>query len=113
MARALYGEPFLVVLDEPNSNLDTEGEAALIAAMQGVCQRDGIVVVVAHRPQILSPVDKVLVMREGRVQLLGPRDEALAKLLQPQGGAPAAAAQAARAPITLLRPIDGGKEGAR
>ena len=73
LARALYGEPFLVVLDEPNSNLDGEGEHALTQAILGVRARGGMVVVVAHRPSALASVDLVLMMAEGRAQALGPR----------------------------------------
>jgi ABC-type protease/lipase transport system fused ATPase/permease subunit len=80
LARALYGEPFLVVLDEPNSNLDTEGEEALTKAIAGVRARGGIAIVIAHRPSALASVDLVLVMVDGRAQFFGPRDEALAKL---------------------------------
>lgn len=86
LARALYGEPFLVVLDEPNSNLDAEGEDALTRAMMGVRQRHGIVVVVAHRPSALSAVDLVLAMSGGRQHAFGPKDEVLATVLQPLSG---------------------------
>ena len=88
LARALYGDPFLVVLDEPNSNLDADGEAALIGAMQGVRDRGGIVVVVAHRPAVLDAVDHLMVIREGRSQIFGPRDEVLAKITPPRVQAP-------------------------
>lgn len=80
LARALYGDPFLVVLDEPNSNLDVDGDRALSAAVQGVRARGGIVVVIAHRPSALAAVDRILVLGDGRVQLHGPRDEVLSKL---------------------------------
>jgi ATP-binding cassette subfamily C protein len=83
LARALYGEPFLVVLDEPNSNLDSEGEAALTQAIAGVRQRDGIVIVVAHRPSALASVDLVLVLAKGNVVSFGPKDEVLPKVLAP------------------------------
>jgi ABC-type protease/lipase transport system fused ATPase/permease subunit len=81
LARALYRNPFLVVLDEPNSNLDAEGDEALGRAVLGVRERGGIVVVIAHRPSAISGVDFVLVMNQGRQQAFGPRDEVLAKVL--------------------------------
>ena len=84
LARALYGEPFLVVLDEPNSNLDNDGEAALTEAIKGVRARNGIVVVVAHRPSALIALDQVLVLANGNVQALGHRDEVLRKVLARQ-----------------------------
>jgi ATP-binding cassette subfamily C protein len=79
LARALYGEPFLVVLDEPNSNLDADGEAALTKAISGVRARGGIAVVIAHRPSALTAVDQVLVMGNGQMQAFGPKDEVLKK----------------------------------
>jgi ATP-binding cassette subfamily C protein len=75
LARALYGDPFLVVLDEPNSNLDAPGEQALTAAIQGVRARGGIAIVIAHRPSAIAAVDQVLILNEGRVQGLGPREQ--------------------------------------
>ncbi len=80
LARALYGEPFLVVLDEPNSNLDVEGETALTHAVNGVRDRGGIVVIVAHRQSALASVDLVAVMANGILQMFGPRDEVLRQL---------------------------------
>ena len=81
LARALYGDPFVVVLDEPNSNLDTQGEEALTSAILGVRARGGIVVVVAHRPSALSGVDMLLGMADGRVGAFGPKEEVMHKLL--------------------------------
>jgi ATP-binding cassette subfamily C protein len=81
LARALYRDPFLVVLDEPNSNLDADGDEALGRAVLGVRERGGVVVVIAHRPSAISGVDFVLVMNQGRQQAFGPRDEVLAKVL--------------------------------
>ena len=75
LARALYGDPFLVVLDEPNSNLDAPGEEALTRAIRAVRARGGIAVVVAHRPSAVAAVDQVLVLNEGRVQAFGARDQ--------------------------------------
>ena len=72
-----------MVLDEPNSNLDAEGEQALTKAILGVRARGGIVIVIAHRPSALAGVDHVLVMAEGRMQAFGPKDEVLRKVLKP------------------------------
>lgn len=83
LARALYGRPFFIVLDEPNSNLDAEGDTALAAAIKGVRERGGIVVIIAHRPAALANVDKVLAMGLGKVQAFGPKEEVLRKVLQP------------------------------
>lgn len=88
LARALYGNPFLVVLDEPNSNLDTEGEAALTKAILGVRARGGIVIVVAHRQSALAGVDLLLVMTNGRAMAFGQKDELLSKALKPRQGQP-------------------------
>jgi ATP-binding cassette subfamily C protein len=83
LARALYDDPFLVVLDEPNSNLDSDGEAALSRAILGIRARGGVAVVIAHRPSALAAVDKVLVLANGQVQAFGPKDEVLKKATQP------------------------------
>jgi ATP-binding cassette subfamily C protein len=82
LARAFYGNPFLVVLDEPTSNLDAEGEAALTEAIVNVRSRGGIVIVVAHRPKALEGVDHVLVVGDGRVQSFGPKEEVLRTVLR-------------------------------
>lgn len=89
LARALFGNPFLVVLDEPNSNLDADGEAALIRAIEHVKARGGIVVVIAHRPNVLAAVDLVGVIGGGQLTAFGPRDEVLRRAVKTP--APAAA----------------------
>lgn len=83
LARALYGDPFLVVLDEPNSNLDADGEAALEQAIAAVRKRKGIALIIAHRPSALAQTSHVLFMREGRVEGFGERDEILRRLTRP------------------------------
>ncbi len=86
LARALFGRPRLIVLDEPNSNLDHEGEQALLHAV-GQARNDGAtVVMVAHRPSIVSIADKLLVLKDGAVEHFGERTDVL-KLVQPGGGA--------------------------
>jgi ABC-type protease/lipase transport system fused ATPase/permease subunit len=81
LARALYKDPFIVVLDEPNSNLDQEGDNALTKAILRVRARGGIVIVVAHRPSALAAVDHVLVLASGRAQAFGPKDQVLGKIM--------------------------------
>ena len=83
LARALYGNPFIVVLDEPNSNLDAEGEHALTKAIEGIRARAGIAIVIAHRPNALVACDYAMMMHEGRVHAFGPKEEVLRKVLQP------------------------------
>ena len=88
LARALYDNPFLIVLDEPNSNLDADGESALTQAMLGVRARGGIVVVVAHRPSALAAVDLIGVIQNGRLSAFGPKDEIFAQQLKLQSTSP-------------------------
>lgn len=95
LARALYGDPVLLVLDEPNSALDSEGEAALDAAIRETIARGASVIVVTHRPSALQAVEHVVVLAGGTVAMAGPRDEILAKVAV---RAPPAAAPAGPAP---------------
>ncbi len=81
LARCLFGDPVLFVLDEPNSNLDAEGEAALDRAIRVSMERGASVVVIAHRPSALASIQQILVLSEGRTVALGPRDEILKKVL--------------------------------
>ncbi|AJQ47882.1 type I secretion system permease/ATPase [Pseudomonas putida] len=80
LARALYGEPNLVVLDEPNANLDDVGEKALVDALAELKARGATVILVSHRPNVLCAVDKILMLRDGAVHMLGSRDEVFAAL---------------------------------
>ena len=82
LARALYGDPFLIVLDEPNSNLDAEGDEALTQAILGARERGAVVIVIAHRPSALLGVELILAIANGRVQAFGPKEEVLQKVLE-------------------------------
>jgi ABC-type protease/lipase transport system fused ATPase/permease subunit len=92
LARALYGNPCFVVLDEPNSNLDEKGEQELLAALKRMKERGVTVMIIAHRPQVLLSVDKILVLAEGTMKDFGTRDQVMSKFVKPS-----AAAQAAQA----------------
>jgi ATP-binding cassette subfamily C protein len=87
LARALFGDPFLVVLDEPNSNLDHDGDEALTAAVKATRARGGIVIVVTHRPTAIAGVDHLAMMAEGRIHAFGVKEEILQQVLR-QGGLP-------------------------
>ena len=80
LARAMYGDPVLVVLDEPNANLDDVGEAALVRAVQELKVKGCTVFLITHRPGIVAVADRVLILRNGVVKADGPRDEVLAAL---------------------------------
>jgi ATP-binding cassette subfamily C protein len=84
LARALYGKPSFVVLDEPNSNLDTAGEDALLLAIQKMKELRVTIIIITHKLNILAVVDKILVMQEGTIQAFGPRDLILQRLAGPR-----------------------------
>jgi PrtD family type I secretion system ABC transporter len=102
LARALYGSPRLVVLDEPNSNLDAEGELALHAALRELKKEGATCVVITHRPSLLETADKVLVLRDGTVHLFGTTADVMSELT-PKPLKPAAAA----APVQVVQRRDG------
>jgi ATP-binding cassette subfamily C protein/ATP-binding cassette subfamily C protein EexD len=83
LARALFGKPKLVVLDEPNSNLDGDSEAALQRALDGLKAQATTVVLVSHRPTLVQGVDKVMLLKDGAVEMFGPRAEVLKRLMTP------------------------------
>ena len=80
LARALYGEPPIILLDEPNAHLDATGEGQLVETLVALKARKAAVVVVAHRMGVLAAVDKILVLRDGRIEAFGSRDEIIARL---------------------------------
>jgi PrtD family type I secretion system ABC transporter len=86
LARALYGNPVFVVMDEPNSNLDDAGERALMQTLQMLRQNQTTVVMVTHKPALLSGTDKVLMLKDGQVSMFGPRQEVLQRLMGQQTG---------------------------
>lgn len=92
LARALYGYPKIVVLDEPNSNLDDAGERALVTAVEEMKKRNITVVLITHRPSILGVADKIALLRDGQLQLFGTRDEVMAALI-PKPTVPSQGAQ--------------------
>jgi len=80
LARAVYGEPKLILLDEPNSNLDEQGEIALAKALYALKQNAVTVIIITHRPAILGVLDKILLLKDGQMVTFGPRDEILKQL---------------------------------
>ncbi len=89
LARAIYGSPKYLVLDEPNSNLDDQGERELVQAIQRIKAEGATVIIITHRTMVLQCVDKILVMRDGAASHFGPRDQVLAALSAPQDKKPA------------------------
>lgn len=105
LARALYGGPRLLVLDEPNSNLDQEGEKALVEAIKTVKQAGTTVIVVSHRSTLLQPIDKLAVLRDGILDKFGNRDDVLREM-QPQ---PPQVHKPVLVPVTEIQASSGGK----
>jgi ATP-binding cassette, subfamily C, bacterial PrsD len=95
LARALYGDPFLLVLDEANSNLDAAGDTALASAIAGVRERGGIVIMITHRPATLGPATHLAVINAGRLADFGPRDEVMQRMQAQNPQVPAEPSRAA------------------
>jgi ABC-type protease/lipase transport system fused ATPase/permease subunit len=84
LARALYGQPRLVVLDEPNSNLDAEGEVELSEALRVLKEKKCTVLIITHRIQALQNADKIMMLRDGQLAAFGPKQDILAAMEQAQ-----------------------------
>ena len=111
LARALYGDPVFVLLDEPNSSLDDSGDAALAAAIQQYKSRGTTFVVITHRSSVLGVADKILLLRDGAVQAFGPRDDVMAALKKANEEAAQAQARAAQQrQVTAAQTVTAPKE---
>jgi ATP-binding cassette subfamily C protein/ATP-binding cassette subfamily C exporter for protease/lipase/ATP-binding cassette subfamily C protein EexD len=104
LARAVYGKPRLIVLDEPNANLDQTGEAALAAAVNDLKEGGAALIIVGHRPSTLAQADKILLLKDGRVEMFGPRDEVLQRLRQSASGGRKPGAVPMHKPATAVSP---------
>jgi PrtD family type I secretion system ABC transporter len=102
LARALYGLPNLVILDEPNASLDADGEAALLGTLRSLKAENRTVILITHKTNILAMMDKILVLNQGAMRGFGDRDEIFAKLLAPRVVG-SAEAHAEGAPIAVTR----------
>ena len=83
LARAMLADPAFIVLDEPNASLDAEGEQALMSAIEAMKANGSTVVIISHKIGVFRVADKLLAMRDGRMELFGPRDAVMARLMKP------------------------------
>jgi ATP-binding cassette, subfamily C, bacterial exporter for protease/lipase len=104
LARAVFGNPAVIALDEPNSNLDGDGEISLLRALTELKRRGTTILLVAHQPALLRVADKVLVLRDGKVERIGPRDDVLKSLVKRMPSTPDVALDAPQ-----LRTLPGGR----
>jgi ABC-type protease/lipase transport system fused ATPase/permease subunit len=95
LARAFFGNPSLIILDEPNANLDNKGDNALALAIRRVRDYDATVIVIAQRPRAVQSVDRIMVLQNGTISMFGPRNEVLPKILAPTRAKP-------RSPVTAV-----------
>jgi PrtD family type I secretion system ABC transporter len=99
LARAIFGNPFLVILDEPNANLDADGENGLAKAIELLRQKQSIVIVVSHRPNALAALNLTMILYEGKAIAFGPREEVFQRVAAAGRAAPAPAPVRAKAPL--------------
>jgi PrtD family type I secretion system ABC transporter len=111
LARALFGDPAFLVLDEPNSSLDRDGEEALFSALAQLKAAGRTVVIIAHRPRALEHVDKILVLRGGRMELFGPRDAVMERLTGQQPAGPSGPMREVSAQGDVAQPVAGPATG--
>jgi ABC-type protease/lipase transport system fused ATPase/permease subunit len=105
LARAMYGEPIIYIFDEPNSNLDSEGEAILVDVITRLRARGALIIVAAHRLSLIASADLLAVMREGRLERFGPRNDVLESLKQQQAPPPAQQQPQKPAPRPSAAPV--------
>jgi ATP-binding cassette subfamily C protein len=110
LARAFFGEPALVVLDEPNSNLDAAGEQALTETLQRAKQNKITVIVITQRPNVLNCMDKLLILRAGRIEAFGPPSDVLMRVVKPRVQTQAKPTEQEKAESQLLGPAPELKE---
>ena len=108
LARAVYGSPRLIVLDEPNSHLDEVGERALGVALQKIKETGATVFIISHRPNILSRLDRVMMLNAGVITMYGPREQVIAELAKQQAKTQSRVAPAPAAPAAPAAPTPQG-----
>jgi ATP-binding cassette subfamily C protein len=109
LARAFFGDPSLIILDEPNANLDSRGDNALALAIRRARDHDATVIVIAQRPRAVQSVDRIMVMQNGAITMFGPRNEVLPKILAPAPVKRTAGAAAPARGQPMISVVPGGK----
>jgi PrtD family type I secretion system ABC transporter len=105
LARALFGEPRIIIMDEPNAHLDANGEQELLAALLALKRQGATIILVAHRASVLSAIDRLMFLRDGRIELLGPRDDVLQRLAAAEKTQAAPESPVAAPPPTASAPL--------
>jgi ABC-type protease/lipase transport system fused ATPase/permease subunit len=113
LARAFYGNPSLIILDEPNANLDSEGDKALSQAIRVAKSRGITVMVIAQRPRAIQFVDRIMVLQDGVITQFGPRDAVLPKILGLGPAGPAGRTAPARKPQSAVQQVSTALSGSQ